>query len=166
MQKGDALFPRLDIQKELEALSADKEKEQPLPESKPGKEASKPVKKEEKKLELPEGCVSIDDFFKCKLRVAKVLSCEKVKKSDKLLKFELQVGSEVRTILSGIAKYYQPEDLLGKNLVIIANLPPRKMMGMESNGMILSAVEQKEDGSESLRVLTVDGDIASGAEVG
>ena len=159
--KGDALFPRLDVKKELEALAAEK-KEEKKAESAPKKEE----KKEAKKVELPEGCVSIDDFFKCKLRVAKVLSCEHVKKSEKLLKFELDLGSERRTILSGIAKFYEPEQLMGKNLVIIANLPPRKMMGIESNGMILSAVEEREDGSEWLRVLTVDGDIAPGSEVG
>ena len=160
VRKGDALFPRIDVQKELEALAGQK-KEEKTPEPK------KEEKKEPKKVEIPEGCVSIDEFFRCKLRVAKVLSCEPVKKSDKLLKFDLDLGNgERRTILSGIHKFYEPEQLIGKNLVIIANLPPRKMMGIESNGMILSAVEEKEDGSEYLRVLTVDGDIAPGSEVG
>ena len=159
--KGEALFPRLDVKKELEALAPRKEEKKPEPAPK------KEEKKEPKKVEIPEGCVSIDEFFRCKLRVAKVLSCEAVKKSDKLLKFDLDLGKgEHRTILSGIRKFYEPEQLLGKNLVIIANLPPRKMMGIESNGMILSAVEEKEDGSEYLRVLTVDGDIAPGSEVG
>ena len=159
--KGEALFPRLDVKKELEALAPKKEEKKPEPAPK------KEEKKEPKKVEIPEGCVSIDEFFRCKLRVAKVLSCEAVKKSDKLLKFELDLGNgERRVILSGIHKFYEPEQLLGKNLVIIANLPPRKMMGIESNGMILSAVEEKEDGSEYLRVLTVDGDIAAGSEVG
>ena len=159
--KGEALFPRLDVKKELEALAPKKEEKKPDPAPK------KEEKKEPKKVEIPEGCVSIDEFFRCKLRVAKVLSCEAVKKSDKLLKFELDLGNgERRVILSGIHKFYEPEQLLGRNLVIIANLPPRKMMGIESNGMILSAVEEKEDGSEYLRVLTVDGDIAPGSEVG
>jgi len=158
--KGDALFPRLDVKKELEALAPKKEEKKPEPAPK------KEEKKEAKKIEIPEGCVSIDEFFRCKLRVAKVLSCEAVKKSEKLLKFELDLGGERRTILSGIHKFYEPEQLTGRNLVIIANLPPRKMMGIESNGMILSAVEEKEDGSEYLRVLTVDGDIAPGSEVG
>ena len=159
--KGEALFPRLDVKKELEALAPKKEEKKPDPAPK------KEEKKEPKKVEIPEGCVSIDEFFRCKLRVAKVLSCEAVKKSDKLLKFELDLGNgERRVILSGIHKFYEPEQLLGRNLVIIANLPPRKMMGIESNGMILSAVEKKEDGSEYLRVLTVDGDIAPGSEVG
>ena len=159
--KGDALFPRLDVKKELEALAAEKKAEQ-----KAAPAPRKEEKKEAKKAELPEGCVSIDEFFRCKLRVAKVIGCERVQKSEKLLKFDLDLGTERRTILSGIAKFYEPEYLVGKNLVIIANLPPRKMMGIESNGMILSAVQEKEDGSEYLRVLTVDGDIAPGSEVG
>jgi len=163
--KGEALFPRLDIKKELEALAAEKEPAAPAP-APEKKEEKKPEKKKEKKVEIPEGCVSIDEFFRCQLRVAKVISCERVPKSEKLLKFSLDLGTEQRTILSGIAKYYDPEYLVGKNLVIIANLPPRKMMGMESNGMILSAVETREDGSEYLRVLTVDGDVAAGSEVG
>ena len=163
--KGEALFPRLDVKKELEALAAEKVPAAPAP-APEKKEEKKPEKKKEKKVEIPEGCVSIDEFFRCQLRVAKVISCERVPKSEKLLKFSLDLGTEQRTILSGIAKYYEPEYLVGKNLVIIANLPPRKMMGMESNGMILSAVETKEDGSEYLRVLTVDGDIAAGSEVG
>jgi len=165
VEKGEALFPRLDVKKELEALAAEKAPAAPAPASEK-KEEKKPEKKKEKKVEIPEGCVSIDEFFRCQLRVAKVISCERVPKSEKLLKFSLDLGTEQRTILSGIAKYYEPEYLVGKNLVIIANLPPRKMMGMESNGMILSAVETKEDGSEYLRVLTVDGDIAAGSEVG
>ena len=165
VEKGEALFPRLDIKKELEALAAEKAPAAPAP-APEKKEEKKPEKKKEKKVEIPEGCVSIDEFFRCQLRVAKVISCERVPKSEKLLKFSLDLGTEQRTILSGIAKYYEPEYLVGKNLVIIANLPPRKMMGMESNGMILSAVETKEDGSEYLRVLTVDGDIAAGSEVG
>ena len=165
VEKGEALFPRLDVKKELEALAAEKAPAAPVP-APEKKEEKKPEKKKEKKVEIPEGCVSIDEFFRCQLRVAKVISCERVPKSEKLLKFSLDLGTEQRTILSGIAKYYEPEYLVGKNLVIIANLPPRKMMGMESNGMILSAVETKEDGSEYLRVLTVDGDIAAGSEVG
>ena len=162
VHKGDALFQRLDVKKELEVLAAEN-KPAATPKAEP--QAATP-KKEAPKVEIPEGCVSIDEFFRCKLRVAKVLACEPVKKSDKLLKFDLDLGSEHRTILSGIAKFYKPEELIGKNLVIIANLPPRKMMGLESNGMILSAVEEKEDGSEYLRVLTIDGDIAPGSEVG
>ena len=89
--------------------------------------------------------IEFDDFEKCDLRVARVLECEEVPKANKLLKFKLKVGNEERIILSGIKKYYKPEDLVGKNVLIIANLKPRKIMGIESRGMILSAVDDNED---------------------
>ena len=92
------------------------------------------------------------------MRVGKVIECEKVPKSSKLLRFTLQVGSETRQILSGISKYHKPEELIGKNVIFIANLKPRKIMGLESNGMILSA--EFEDG---LTALTTINDIQSGA---
>ncbi|MBR5296778.1 MAG: methionine--tRNA ligase subunit beta, partial [Parabacteroides sp.] len=85
--------------------------------------------------------ISFDEFEKADFRVAKVISCEEVKKSEKLLKFELDLGFETRTILSGIKHWYKPDEMVGKNLVIIANLKPRKIMGIESKGMILSAFE-------------------------
>ena len=110
VHKGDALFQRLDVKKELEVLAAEN-KPAATPKAEP--QAATP-KKEAPKVEIPEGCVSIDEFFRCKLRVAKVLACEPVKKSDKLLKFDLDLGSEHRTILSGIAKFYKPEELIGK----------------------------------------------------
>jgi len=97
--------------------------------------------------------VTIDDFSKCDMRVCKVLKCEPVKKSDKLLCFTLDDGSGTdRQILSGIAKYYRPEELVGKTVVAILNLPPRKMMGMASNGMLLSA---EKDGKLEKRTVTV-----------
>ena len=98
--------------------------------------------------------------------MARVVSCEKVKKSEKLLKFDLDLGSEHRTVLSGIAKYYEPEELIGKNLILFSNLAPRKMMGIESQGMLLSAFCENADGGETLRVLTVDSCIPAGSEVG
>lgn len=116
-------------------------------------------KKEEEKIEIEpyKEDVEFSDFEKLDIRVGKVVVCEKVPKSSKLLRFELEVGSERRQILSGIAKYYKPEDLIGKNVLFIANFPPRKMMGLESNGMILSA---EYDGN--LTVTTVLDDIQSG----
>ena len=102
--------------------------------------------------------VTFDDFEKLDIRVGKDVDCEKVPKSSKLLRFELEVGSERRQILSGIAKYYEPEQLIGKNVLFIANFPPRKMMGLESNGMILSA---EHDGK--LVVTSTLDDIQSGA---
>ena len=101
-----------------------------------------------------------EDFEKLDIRVGKVLECEKVKKSEKLLRFTLEVGSETRQILSGISKYHTPEELIGKNVIFIANLKPRKMMGLESCGMILSA---EHDGN--LTALTTIKDIQSGAEI-
>lgn len=105
--------------------------------------------------------ISFDDFEKMDLRVAKVISCEEVKKSEKLLKFELDLGFEKRCILSGIKKWYTPGEMVGKNLIIIANLKPRKIMGIESKGMILSAVE-----GDDLCVLSTDRDIRPGSVVG
>ena len=167
VHKGDALFQRLDIKKELAALNpeaaAPAEKK---PEKKAEKKAEQP-KKEKPKAEIPEGCIAFGDFEKVKLRVANVLTCEKVEKSDKLLKFSLDLGTEQRTVLSGIAKYYQPEELVGKSLVLLANLAPRKIMGIESQGMLLSAIKENEDGSETLRLLTVDGGVfPAGSEIG
>ena len=104
--------------------------------------------------------IEFEDFEKLDIRVGKVLECEPVKKSKKLLRFTLEVGSETRQILSGISAYHKPEELIGKNVIFIANLKPRKMMGLESCGMILSA--EFEDG---LTVLTTLKDIQSGAEI-
>ncbi len=106
--------------------------------------------------------VTFDDFEKLDIRVGTILSCEKVKKSNKLLKFEIADGLENRTILSGIAQYYNPEDLVGKQVCFIANFPPRKMMGLESQGMILSAVNF--DGT--LSVITPQREVKPGSQVG
>ena len=106
--------------------------------------------------------VSFEDFEKLDIRVGTILSCEKVKKSNKLLKFEIADGLENRTILSGIAQHYQPEDLVGKQVCFIANFPTRKMMGLESQGMILSAV----DFDGSLSVITPQREVKPGSQVG
>ena len=100
------------------------------------------------------------------LRVARVLECERVEKSEKLLKFRLSLGNEERTVLSGIAKFHTPEELIGKNLILLANLAPRKIMGIESQGMLLSSVAKNEDGTETLRLLTADPIMPAGAEIG
>ena len=106
--------------------------------------------------------VTYDEFEKLDIRVGTILSCEKVKKSNKLLKFEIADGLENRTILSGIAQYYEPEELVGKQVCFIANFPPRKMMGLESQGMILSAVNF--DGT--LSVITPHREVKPGSQVG
>ena len=104
--------------------------------------------------------ITIDKFFETSLRVAEVLECEKVKKSSKLLKFQLDLGNEKRQILSGIAKYYKPEELIGKKVAIVANLKPVKIMGELSEGMILSA---EKDGI--LRVVEINSEVPNGAEL-
>ena len=143
---GAPLFPRIDAQKELAELEALHAAAQapaadPLPEPLPP--------------------VSFDDFCKVEMTVVKVLTCEKVKKSEKLLKFTLDDGTGTpRQILSGIAKYYQPEELLGKTLVAVTNLPPRKMMGQESCGMLLSA-----ERGDKLNLVMLDDKVPAGSRL-
>ena len=139
--KGETLFPRIDAAKELEyleSLNAPKEEEAPI---------APPI--------------TFDDFVKVEMTVCKVISCENVKKSEKLLKFQLDDGSGTpRQILSGIAKYYKAEDLVGKTLVACTNLAPRKMMGQESCGMLLSAEQD-----DKLNLLILDDAIKAGANL-
>ena len=109
--------------------------------------------------------VDFDTFSKSDFRAVKVKACEAVKKSKKLLNFTLDDGTGTdRTILSGIHAYYEPEDLVGKTLLAITNLPPRKMMGIPSNGMLISAVH-KEKGEEKLHLLLLDDSIPAGAKL-
>ncbi len=129
VSKGENVFPRIDMQKELAVLEAIHET---------AKKDNAPA--EEKKPTSPaEGLISIDDFQKVDLRVAKVLNCEPVKKSDKLLCLQLQVDGEQRQVVSGIHAWYQPEDLIGKKVLLVYNLTPAKLRGVESCGMILAA---------------------------
>ena len=153
VHKGDTLFPRIDMDKELAELEKLEEEAR--------KAALPPIELEPQLTEN----VDFDTFCKSDFRVVKVKSCEAVKKSDKLLKFILDDGTGVdRQILSGIHKWYQPEDLVGKTLAAIVNLPPRKMMGLESNGMLISAVH-KEKGEEALHLIMVDDSIPAGAKL-
>ena len=153
VSRGDALFPRVDADAAIaeleEAAKAAKAAEGPVVETEP----------------LAEEAVDFDTFCKSDFRAVKVLACEAVKKSDKLLKFTLDDGTGTpRQILSGIHKWYEPEDLVGKTLVAIVNLPPRKMMGQESQGMLISAVHTV-DGEEVLNLLIVDDKIPAGAKM-
>ena len=146
---GPALFPRIDMEKELAALEELKKPETPALEVEPYAQES----------------VDFDTFCKSDLRAVKVKDCKNVKKSDKLLQFTLDDGTGTdRQILSGIAKYYKPEELIGKTLVAITNLPPRKMMGRESQGMLLSAVHT-ENGEEKLNLIMVSDAIPAGAKL-
>ena len=124
------------------------------------KEEKKLDKKEEKKEEKKDEYVSIEDFVKLKFKVGEVLQAEKVEKSDKLLKLLVDLGDEKRTIVSGIAQYYKPEDLIGKKVIVFANLKPRKIFGIQSQGMILASKDEN-----GLKLLTVDGDIKNGSLV-
>ena len=151
--KGENLFPRLDLDKalaELEAAeAAAKKAEQPDVEVEP---------------QLTE-TVDFDTFCKSDFRVVKVKACEAVKKSDKLLRFTLDDGTGTdRQILSGVHKFYEPEELVGKTLAAIVNLPPRKMMGLESCGMLLSAVHT-EKGEEKLNLIMLDDKIPAGSKL-
>jgi methionyl-tRNA synthetase len=108
-----------------------------------------------------DGLINIDDFFKTKLRTAKVLQAERVEGADKLLKLQIQIGTETRQLIAGIALQYSPEQITGKTVVVVANLKPAKIRGVESQGMLLAAKDGKE-----LKIITVDGDIPSGSPVG
>ena len=146
---GPALFPRIDVEKELAALEELNKPEKPAIEIEPYAEEK----------------VDFDTFCKSDFRAVKVKACQNVKKSDKLLQFTLDDGTGTdRQILSGIAKFYKPEDLVGKTLVAITNLPPRKMMGRESCGMLLSAVHT-EKGEEKLNLVMLDDAIPAGAKL-
>ncbi len=111
--------------------------------------------------DLPEGLVTIDEFFKTRLVVAEVIACEAVPEATKLLKLQIAIGDEKRQIVAGVAEFYKPEEMVGKKIVVVANLVPATIRGIESNGMLLAAKKGKE-----LKLVTVDGDIPSGAKVG
>ena len=162
VKKGAPLFPRLDVKKELEAIAAEREAQKPREEKKPEKKEQKAEKKPE--AAPVDGCITFDDFAKVKMIAAKVIACEKVEKSDKLLKSTLDIGNgETRTVLSGIAKWYSADEMPGKTVILVSNLAPRKMRGIVSEGMLLCA----DDGNGGLKLLTVDGgDFAPGSEVG
>jgi methionyl-tRNA synthetase len=119
------------------------------------------VSKTNKKESVMKPEIIFDDFAKIDLRVGKILAAEKVEKADKLLKLQVELGEETRTIVSGIALHYQPEEVVGKQVVVVTNLAPRKMRGIESNGMILMASDQ----AGKLYFIQPDQVIASGAVV-
>lgn len=145
---GEKLFPRIDIQKELEFLAAYAE--------------SLCDKKEQPKKELPKKEeISIDDFDKVQLVTAKVVACKKVEKADKLLKLTVKTFDGERTVVSGIAKYYSPEEMVGKKVVLVANLKKVKLRGIESQGMILCAENEKGE----LALVTTEKDFSEGSEV-
>ena len=162
VQKGEALFPRIDVKKELADIVPTPKAEAPkAEEKKPAKTAKKEEKKEEK---LPEGIISIDDFAKVQLRVARILTAEKVEGSDKLLKLSVKLGEgePLRTVVSGIAKFYTPEAIEGRQVVLVSNLKPAKLKGIKSEGMILCASDAED---KVLKLCTVEPGMEDGAYI-
>lgn len=152
--KGKNLFDRLDVDKELEIII---QKNSELIELRKKKNSgASQVKEEAKESEL----ITIDDFAKVELKVGKILECQPHPKADRLLVFKIDIGDEVRTIVSGIRKYYSETDLIGKKVIVVTNLKPVNLRGVESNGMILAASDD-----ENLSVLTVLNDVKEGSEV-
>lgn len=150
VKKGEVLFPRLDIDKETEELNAILLKNAPAQTEDADKANLTPIS----------DTIKIDDFGKVDLRVAEVKSCEKVPKAKKLLCLQLDDGFGTRQVVSGIAKWYAPEDLIGKKIIVVANLAPAKLCGVESQGMIVAA-----DVGEDARVIFVDKDIPNGSKL-
>ena len=142
IEKGEALFPRMDVKEELEALEN--------------------FAAQEAKPEETEDFIGIEDFVKVNLIVGKIKECEKIKKSKKLLKLSVDDGEKLRTIVSGISQHYEPEDLIGKNVIIVANLKPAKLCGVESHGMILAT--ENEEGK--VTVIFPDESIQPGSKLG
>ncbi|HOJ09177.1 MAG TPA: methionine--tRNA ligase [Clostridiales bacterium] len=167
VNKGDVIFPRIDLKKELENLeimenanSGTQLKNKDCGKNKSdGKDEN--TKNNDKIKEPESNSITIEDFTKVELKVAKVAEAEKVEGSDKLLKLKLEVGNETRQVVSGIAKYYSPEDMKGKYVILAANLKPVRIRGIESQGMILAASNDKKD----LVLVTVDGEIETGSRI-
>ena len=167
VHKGEALFPRIDVAKELELLEAEKqaalEHAKEMAE-KDAKQNELPAPTDEEKTVFTQrDLIQFEDFEKVQLVVAKVLKCEKVPKADKLLMSTLKVGDTERVVVSGIAKFYTPEEMVGKKVVLLANLAPRKIRGVESHGMLLCAANADDS---KLSLLTVDSDMEDGCEIG
>ena len=158
VQKGEPLFPRIEVTEAGETVIAATKKTaaKAIKAEAPKAEA----KKEAKPAAAAAGEISIDDFAKIDLRVATVIAAERVPKTDKLIKLQVKIGNEERTIVSGIAQHYEPENLIGKNVIVIANLKPAKLRGIESRGMVLAA----SDGEGNLVLADAPG-IASGSKV-
>jgi methionyl-tRNA synthetase len=148
--KGQTLFPRIDVDKEIEELN----QLIPNPAAKQAEE-----KAEKNKIEGI-AQIGIDDFGKVELRVGKITACEPVKRAKKLLKLTIDDGAQGRTVASGIAQWYKPEDLIGHSIILVANLKPATLCGVESQGMILAA----DAGENDVKVIFADG-IPAGSKV-
>lgn len=158
VQKGEPLFPRIEVTEAGETVIAATKKTAAKAIKAEALKAE--TKKEAKPAAAAAGEITIDDFAKIDLRVATVVAAERVPKTDKLIKLQVKIGDEERTIVSGIAQHYEPENLIGKNVIVIANLKPAKLRGIESRGMVLAA----SDGEGNLVLADAPG-IASGSKV-
>ena len=159
--KGEALFPRLDIQKEIDRDAAPEEPKRVR--EAPKADRKKDAKADKKQEETCPAEIDIETFERCRIQVARVVACEKVEKSSKLLKFTLSLGRDgERTVVSGIQKYYDPAALVGRQVAVITNLKTARLAGIESQGMILSAL----DDAGNLRLVTVEEGVADGAVIG
>ncbi|BAU26208.1 methionyl-tRNA synthetase [Aneurinibacillus soli] len=156
VNRGTALFPRLELEKEIAAI--DETTAAARKQAEENKKKKETQEQAEEKIIAPE--IAIDDFFKVELRVAQVIEAEKIPKADKLLKLQLDLGFEQRQVVSGIAKYYSPEELVGTKVICVTNLKPVKLRGEVSNGMILAASE-----GDKLTLATVPADMPNGAIV-
>ncbi|MGN0709530.1 MAG: methionine--tRNA ligase [Anaerovoracaceae bacterium] len=163
VKRGEVLFPRLDVEKELQALDEIKKKMQK--EAEAGSESESSEKADAGKADSADNAdagenielelkpeIKFEDFDKIDLRVGKIMKAEKHPDADRLLVFQVKLGTETRQIISGVADYFKPEDMVGKNVVVVANLKPRKIRGLESKGMIIYA----ENGEDSLGLVTAD----------
>lgn len=153
-KKGEPLFPRIDVKKEIEELNK-------MAEESMKAAASKAAEKTEESAENVVKLIDIEDFAKVKLIVAKITECEPVKKSKKLLKLKVDDGQGGRTVVSGISQHYTPEDLIGKSIILVSNLKPAKLCGVESNGMILAATCPEN----KVKVIFADDEIPAGSEI-
>jgi methionyl-tRNA synthetase len=166
VQRGEAVFPRLDVEQELKALEELQSKTGKTVEGKESVDNGETSHKtagdrqgQQDTQEVEE--ITIDDFAKLDIRVAKVVNAEPVKKTDRLLKLTLELGNQTRQVVSGIARYYTPDELIGKKVILLANLKPIKLRGELSQGMILAAA----DDSDNLALLTVDREIPTGSKI-
>ncbi|MCD8159184.1 MAG: methionine--tRNA ligase [Clostridiales bacterium] len=157
VKKGEAIFPRIDVKKEPASIEKEAEKKAKA-EEKAAKKAEKQKKKEET-AEKPSEIV-IDDFAKVNMKVGVILECKKVEKSDKLLVSQVKIGDEVRQIVSGVAKWYTPEDMVGRKVIVITNLKAVKLRGTLSQGMLLAASK-----GDKLELVSVSDDIPDGADI-
>lgn len=166
-QNPSHIFARIDVDKVNKELVAKglvaSEEESSKQEKKEEKKPEKPAKQQENVVDISE--IGIEDFAKIQLRVGKILTAEKVEKADKLLKFTVEIGADVRTIVSGIAKYYTPEEMVGKEVIVVYNLKPAKLRGIESQGMLLCACAKCEDGSENIVLVSPEKPVGSGCTV-